>query len=387
MTDRPAQTDGIVQPVVAGVLAAVVGFASAFAIVLEGLRAVGASPAQAASGLLAVTLVQGVLSIGLSVRYRLPISIAWSTPGAALLATVGPPVGGFDVVVGAFLVAALLVVVAGSWQPLGRLVTSIPIPLASAMLAGILLSFCLAPVAAVTTEPLLALPMVLIWAIGLKFFPRYAVALGLVAAVVAVLVTVPLPPGILAWPAPVLVTPDLTIAAVLEIALPLFIVTMASQNIPGLTVLRANGYEPPAGKLFAATGIGSGVTAVFGGHTVNLAAITAALCAGPEAHPKPARRYIAGISNGVAYLVFALGVGLAAAFVAASPPILIQGVAGLALLGTFGNAMRMALADDATRLPAVATFVTTASGVTVLGIGGAFWGLIVGGALYLVLRE
>ena len=212
--------------------------------------------------------------------------------------------------------------------------------------------------------------------------------IAVVVTAVIVAITTPMPPGALAHllPQPVLFVPAFTLQALVGIAIPLFIVTMASQNVPGLAVLAVNGYQPAVGPIFIWTGLGSVATAFFGGHSLNLAAITAALCAGPEAHPDPARRWIASVSCGAFYVVLAFGASFAAAFVTASPPLLIEAVAGLALLGSLGGALSSALARDEDRLPAVVTFVTTASGVSFFGIGAAFWGLIAGGALMAVLR-
>ena len=181
--------------------------------------------------------------------------------------------------------------------------------------------------------------------------------------------------------------PAFTLAAAIGIALPLFLVTMASQNIPGMAVLNANGYRPPPGPLFAATGAFSLLGAPFGGHAVNLAAITAALCAGPEAEPDPARRWWAAVVAGAVYVGFGLLAGTAAAFVGAAPPVLIQAVAGLALLGAFGSALQAAVAAPAQREAAVITFLVTASGLTLLGISGAFWGLLAGGAMLALHRR
>ncbi|WP_343057400.1 benzoate/H(+) symporter BenE family transporter [Chthonobacter rhizosphaerae] len=377
----------LVQPVSAGLLAAVVGFASSFTIVLAGYAAVGASPAEAASGLMAVSLAMG-LSAVLSLRTRMPIAIAWSTPGAALLVATGAPAGGFPVAVGAFLVTAALIVAAGVVKPFGRAVAAIPMPLAGAMLAGVLLDLCLAPMRAVGAMPALALPIVLTWALALRFARLWAVPIATVVTAAIIVMATPLPDGALAdvWPKPVLVAPVFTLDAVIGIAIPLFIVTMASQNVPGLAVLRANGYRPDVPPIFVATGLVSAMTAPFGGHTVNLAAITAALCAGPEAHPDPARRWIAGVAAGCAYGVIAVLAPAAAAFIAASPPLLIQAVAGLALLGSLAGALSTALAREEDRVPAILTFVTTASGLSFFGIGAAFWGLVAGGLVMLLLR-
>ena len=378
----------MIQPISAGLLVGIVGFASTFAVVLQGLVAVGATRDQAASGLLALLVVKGLLAVGLSWRSRMPISIAWSTPGAALLIATGVPQGGFPVAVGAFLVAAGLIVGAGLWRPFGRAVAGIPLGLASAMLAGILFGLCTAPVRAVAALPALALPVIVVWALALRFARPYAVPLAVLLTGIVVAASTPLPPGALAdiAPRPVLVPPSLTLDAIFGISVPLFIVTMASQNVPGLAVLNANGYRPAVGPIFVATGLASSLVACFGGHGVNLAAITAALCAGPEAHPDPSRRWIAGVAAGATYLALGLSAGFAAAFVAASPPLLIESVAGLALLASLGGALQTALARDEERLPAMVTFVTAASGVTFFGVGSAFWGLLAGAALLGALR-
>jgi benzoate membrane transport protein len=376
------------QLLTAGVLTAVVGFASSFPVVLQGLDAVGASPAQAASGLLALCLAQGGIGLWLSLRTRMPISIAWSTPGAALLIATGAPGGGFPDAVGAFLASSVLMVAAGFWKPFGRAVAAIPPALASAMLAGVLLDLCLAPMRAVAAMPMLALPILVVWAVALRFARLYAVPVAVAVTAAIILLATPVPEGALAqpWPQPVLVVPTFSVDAMVGIALPLFIVTMASQNVPGLAVLHANGYRPPIGPLFVSTGMASAAGAWFGGHAVNLAAITAALCAGPEAHPDPSRRYLAAAVSAAAYLVLALFAGFAAAFIAASPPLLIQAVAGLALLGSLGGALTSALAREEERLPAILTFVTTASGLSFFGIGAAFWGLVAGALLMVLLR-
>ena len=382
-------TAGLFQPITAGLLAAVVGFGSSFAVVLQGLSAAGASPAEAASGLLAVSLMMGLLGIGLSVQNRIPIAVAWSTPGAALLVATGAPEGGFPVAVGAFLAAAGLIVVAGVWRRFGEAVAAIPASLANAMLAGVLMELCLAPVRAVAAMPTLALPIVLVWALAWRFAKLYAVPIAVLVTAGVVLVATPIPTGALAdiVPHPVWVMPAFSLDALFGIGLPLFLVTMASQNVPGLAVMRANGYRPPVAPIFVSTGLGSVVTAMLGGHSVNLAAITAALCAGPEAHPDPTRRWIAAVANGIGYIVLGLFAGFAAAFIAASPPLLIEAVAGLALLGALASALSNALAAETERTAAIMTFVTTASGVSFLGVGGAFWGLLAGGAMLALQRS
>ncbi|MBY0335919.1 MAG: benzoate/H(+) symporter BenE family transporter [Acetobacteraceae bacterium] len=377
----------MLQPVTIGLLAAFVGFASSFAVVLAGLAAVGASPAQAASGLVILSAVMGLLGLLFSLRWRMPVSVAWSTPGAALLVTSGVPAGGFAAAVGAFLFCAALIVLAGLSRPVARAVERIPAPIAGAMLAGVLLDLCLAPVRAVAEIPWLALPVVLAWAVMLRLNRLWAVPVAVLVAMLGIAFGVGWPAGVsLSAPRLEWVWPAFEVQALIGIGLPLFLVTMASQNLPGYAVLRANGYGPPIAPIFVGTGAGSVVTAAFGGQAVNLAAITAALCAGPEAHPDPARRWVAAVVTGLGYLGFALIAGAAAAFVAAAPPVLIQAVAGLALLTSLAGALSAALAVEETRLPAVLTFVVTASGLSVAGIGAAFWGLMAGVGLLALLR-
>lgn len=376
------------QPILAGLLAALVGYASTFAIVLAGLAAVGASPAEAASGLLALCLAQATLNIVGAWRTKTPLSFAWSTPGAAFLLSLGQFEGGFSAATGGFIMAAALVVLAGFWTPFARAVAAIPASIANAMLAGILLTLCLAPLQAIEAEPTLALPIIFAWALGLVFFRRWAVPVAVLVTIVVLALTTKLPPGALqvGLPALVPVLPVFTIDAFVRLALPLFVITMASQNLPGIAVMKANGYDVASAPVFVATGLLSGVAALFGGHATNLAAITAAINAGPEAHPDPARRWPASVTTGIAYLPLGLLAGLAAAFITASPPILIQAVAGLALLTSLAGALANALGNDEERLPAILTFVTAASGVTIVGIGAAFWGLVAGIVLLVLLR-
>jgi benzoate membrane transport protein len=369
------------QAMAAGLLAAFVGFASSFAVVLQGLAAVGASPAEAASGLMALSLAMGLCGIWLSLRYRMPISIAWSTPGGALLAASAVPEGGFAAAIGAFLVSGALIVLAGLWKPLGRAVAAIPPALANAMLAGILFGLCLAPARAVAEAPLPGLAILVAWALVGRINRLLAVPAAVLVALGVILATVELPAGAPLVAMPVLTWPVFAPSALLGIALPLFLVTMASQNIPGIAVLSANGYRPEPGPLFTATGLFSLVAAPLGGHAVNLAAITAALCANESAHPDPAKRWWAAVVGGLGYVGFALVCGAAVAFVSAAPPVLIQAVAGLALLGAFAGSVVAGLSAPETREAAVVTFIATASGLSAFGIGSAFWGLLAGGAM------
>ena len=372
----------------AGFLAAFVGFASSFAIVVQGLRAAGATEGEAASGLMALSIAMGLGGIILSLKASMPISVAWSTPGAALLVSTGLIEGGFAGAVGAFLISAVLLLLAGIWRPLGQAIAAIPASLANAMLAGILLHLCLAPVHAVAEKPLIGLAIVIVWAVVARFKRIYAVPAAFIVTIVLIVMTgagAPIPIGAII-PHPVLIMPVFSLANVISVAIPLFIVTMASQNIPGVAVLAINGFKPEPGPLFTVTGLLSLLSVPFGGHAVNLAAITAAMCAGPEAHPDPARRYWAGIASGVLYIVFGFLAGGATALISLSPPVLIEAVAGLALIGAFGSSLHAAVSDAKDREAAIITFLVAASGLSIFGIGGAFWGLLAGGAIFALRR-
>ena len=384
--------DFSLQSLFMGCLTAFVGFASSFAVVLQGLKGVGATDIEAGSGLMALSVSMGVCAIVLSLATRLPVSIAWSTPGAALLATTGAVAGGFPAAVGAFLICALLIVIAGLFRPLGRAVAAIPAPLANAMLSGVIIGLCFAPVKAVAFNPWLGLPIIAAWIVVGAFKRLFAVPAALLAFVLVLVFGVEIPPDALAaWsqslaPPVEFVMPVFTLPALVSIALPLFIVTMASQNIPGIAVLKVNHYEPQPGPLFAVTGLFSLFSAPFGGHAVNLAAITAAMCAGEDAHADPKRRYWAAVIGGVGYVILGLLAGAVTASVALAPPVLIQAVAGLALIGAFSGSAVAAFREPETREAAALTFLITASGISFGGISGAFWGLIAGGAMMALQR-
>lgn len=388
MTATTTRSD-YAQPVIAGILAAIVGYASTFTLMLAALTAAGASPDQAGSGLFSICIAIGILNIVVAWRVRTPISFAWTTPGIAFLLTIGEPVGGFPAVAGAFLACAALISLTGLIRPLAQLVAAIPAAIANAMLAGMLLVLCLAPINAVAEMPLQALPILLAWALGLRFARRYAVPIAVAVTGVVLATTTHLPAGIFdgAWPSLVPIMPVFTLDAFIRIALPVYVVTMASQNLPGVAVMKANGFTIRPAPIFILTGIASALTAVFGGVASNLAAITAAICAGPEAHPDPARRWPAPVAAGFTYLALGLLASLAAAFVAASPPLLIQAVAGLALFSSLASSLAGALADEEMRLPAILTFVVTASGITIIGVGAPFWGLVGGIVLLLILCQ
>ncbi|MEO1192641.1 MAG: benzoate/H(+) symporter BenE family transporter [Pseudomonadota bacterium] len=368
-----------------GLVAAFVGFASSFAIVLQGFAAVGASPAQAASGLMAIAVAKGVAAIIMSARARIPISFAWSTPGAALLVTTGALPGGFNEAVGGFLVCALLLILTGLWRRLADLVSRIPAPLANAMLAGVLLDLCLAPFKAIQFNPLWGLAILVAWVVGRRLHPLLAVPAALLAFTAVVIFGVQPDAAALAdlplLTEPVLVTPVFSFGAVIGLALPLYLVTMAGQNLPGAAVLKAHGYERRAGPDIAASGLASLFAAPFGGHAANYAAITAALCMGKEANPDPTKTYWAAMAAGLCYIFFGLLAGATTAFVTLAPQVLIQAVGGVALFGAFSAAALGAFREAQDREASAVTFLLTASGITFFGISGAFWGLLAGGAI------
>lgn len=382
----------VVQPIGAGIVGAIAGFATSFALVIAALQAMGATAAQASSGLLALCLVVGILSIIFTLWLRIPVSFAWSTPGAALLIAAGHNNASFAAAIGAFIVCALLIVLCGVWPALGALITRMPRSIANAMLAGILLPICLAPVQAAVELPLLALPVILTWLVLARVAPRWAVPTAMVVAIIVIVVSVNAAEGS-RWLTGATLVPQLAFVApifdplvILSVGLPLFIVTMAGQNVPGFAVMNTFGYTVPHRAVFVGTGLASATAAIFGGHVINLAAITAAIMASPEAGEDKTQRWIAPFTAGIGYLVLGLGAGVATALVSASPPILIVAVAGLAVLGALVSSITAALEQPAHRIAAVATFLVVASGVVILTIGSALWGLLVGGVIMAWLR-
>lgn len=377
------------QPISAGIIAALVGYTSAFAVVLTGLAAVGATPRQAASGLLALCVTQAVGMIWLSRRYRMPLVLVWSTPGVALLAGTDTLDGGWPVAVGAFVVAGAAYVLTGLWPALGRLISRIPSPIAQAMLAGVVLELCLAPVSAVQDNPGAILPIALIWLIGVRWAPRWAVPAAFLAAGVVIGVDMIRHGSSIAGSAllPELsfTAPQWSWAAMIGIALPLYIVTMASQNVPGVAIMKSLGYDVPWRGSIVTAGVATMAGATAGGHSVNLAAISAALAAGPPAGPDPKRRWIASQSAGCTYLVLAIGSAALASLVAVAPAGVIATVAGLALLGTLADALEGAVSQRTGREAAVITFLVAASGISIAGIGSAFWALVAGLVVHCVL--
>lgn len=375
------------QAVLAGAMCALVGFTSSFTVVLAGLYAMGASHAQAASGLLTVSLTMGLGSIVFSWRTRMPITLAWSTSGAAMLATMAVPRGGFATAVGAFVVSGVLLTLCGLVPALGRLIQRLPAALGSAMLAGVLLPLVLAPAATAVRDPWAILPPIVVWLAVTRLAPRWAPLASLGAAGVVIAARGALGHLDLSHAAPRLepVLPVLDPQAVLAISVPLVIVTMTSQNIPGIAILSGMGYRPGTRGPLTYAGAASVVGAVGGAHAINLAAISAALAAGPEAGPDTARRWPAGVTAGIGYATLGLLAGLVTAVAAAAPQGLLEAVAGLALIGTFAGALNGAMTATATRLPAAGTVIVGASGIVVAGIGATFWSLLTGLVLHAVL--
>lgn len=380
----PAEGGGH-SPVLAGVITAVVGFSSSFVVVLAGLAAVGATSAQAASGLATLCAAQSAGMLWLTLRHRIPISLAWSTPGAALLATSGGVAGGWSAAVGAFVGTGVLIVLTALVPRLGDLVAAIPVSLARAMLAGVLLPLCVAPVTALVDSPTAVAPVVLTWLVLLRPAPRWAVPGALAVALATVLLRSHVPGDALV-PTLTWTTPSWSTSAMVGVALPLYVVTMASQNVPGVAVMRGFGFTVPWRETLTVTGLATVAGASSGGHAVNLAAITAALSAGPTAGPDRDRRWIAAVTAAGVYLALAVASSGLAAMVAAAPDGLMQAAAGLALLGTFAASLADALAETTDREAVAATLVVAASGVTVLGIGAAFWALVAGLVVRAVLR-
>ncbi len=362
-------------------LAAFVGFGSSFAVIIRGVTAAGANPAQAASGLLALCVMTGICGILLSLRTRMPIIVAWTTPGAALLAS-GPPVhGGFGYAIGAFLIAGMLIILAGLWPAMSRAVGAIPRSLASAMLGGIVFGLCLAPVLGLQEKPGFIVIILVVWVVVGRLKRALAVPAAVVVAVGLAALDLHGGAALSLKPQLVWVTPRFSLSTIVSLAIPLFVVTMAGQNIPGFAVLSMNGYRPRHATLLGATGLATVLVAPLGAIPINLAAITAAMCASHEAHADPRRRWWASAVAGGVYVVIGLFSGLITTFIARSSPVLITAVAGIALFGALGSAVAGATAEPRERDAAMVTFIFAASGFRILGIGGAFWGLLAGGAI------
>lgn len=361
----------------AATVAALVGYAASVAIILAAATALGATEAQTASWLLAVSLGKAAGSAFLSYRSRVPVVLAWSTPGAALVAATS----GISLAeaVGAFIVAGLLIAATGLIRPLGALVARIPDGIAAGMLAGVLLPFCLQGAGAAHGLPGVVLPMVAVFLAVRLWNPALAVLAAFAAGVILALLTgVDLSALALTPPRLTPVLPEFRLSVILGLGLPLYLVTMASQNLPGFATLRAAGYEPPVAPALTVTGLISAVTAFFGAHTTSMAAITAAICLGPDVHPDRDRRWVVGLAYAGAWVVLGLLSPTVLQLIAALPGPVVLALVALALLSPLMGALSAAFAAPEQRFAATLTLTVTASGVAAFGIGAAFWGLVAG---------
>ncbi len=371
----------------AGFVAVLVGFTSSVAIVFQAALAFNATPEQITSWMWALGLGMGLCSLLPSLWLRKPVMVAWSTPGAAVLAVAGT---GFSMAeaVGAFMVCAVLITLLGITGWFEKLMNRIPLAIASALLAGVLARFGLQAFAAAQSALPLVLLMLLTYLLCKRFLARYAIPLTLLIAIIFVAVKgqLTLATVHLSLAMPVFTAPLFTWSAAISLALPLFVVTMASQNLPGVAAIRAAGYDMPLSKIITLTGLATLVLAPFGAFALNLSAITAAICMGKEAHPDPDKRYMASAACGAIYIAIGLFGTVVTGLLGAFPKELIVAIAGLALLGTISAGLATALKDETHREAAIITFLVTLSGVVIAGIGSAFWG-VVAGALALFVQN
>ena len=364
----------------AGAIVVLVGYTSSVAIIFQAIEAVGATQAQANSWLVALGLGMGLTSLVLSLWFRMPILTAWSTPGAALLA-VGLKDVPLDQAVGAFIFCGALLTLTGLTGWFERLTKLIPDTLANALLAGILFQFGLSAFTALNDDTALVALMGAAFLLGRLFFPRYNIPVVLLVGCIWAAFSGSfgdLQHLNLSLSMPEFVTPSFSLPVLIGIGLPLYIVTMCSQNMPGVVTLRSAGYHPPVSASLTVTGLASLLLAPFGGYAFNLAAITAAICAGPEADDYPKTRYLSSVIAGLLYCLVGLGGATVISLFLIAPKALVATIAGLALLSTIGNSLSHALSDTQNREAALITFMTTVSGVSFFGIGAAFWALVLG---------
>lgn len=373
----------------AGFVAVLVGFTSSVAIVFSAALALGATAAQLSSWMWALGLGMGLCTLLPSLWLRQPVMVAWSTPGAAVLATAAVS-GGFGMAeaTGAFIACAALIVLFGVTGWFEKLLGRIPMPIASALLAGVLTRFGLDAFVALQSALGLVLLMLVTYLVGRRFWARYAVPSVLVVGIAYAALNGQLRLGGVQWglALPVFTMPEFTLRAMVSLALPLFVVTMASQNLPGVAAIRAAGYDMPISKIITLTGLATLLLAPFGAFALNLSAITAAICMGREAHPDPDKRYMAAVSCGAIYCVIGLFGAAVTGLLTAFPRELVVAIAGLALLGSIGGGLAVALKEETQREAALITFLVTLSGMSLAGIGSAFWG-VVAGALALFVQQ
>ena len=375
-------------PILAGSVSAITGTAASTGVVLAAMKGLGATNGQVLSVVFVSTAIFGLLSIVLSLRFKMPISIVWSTPGAALLVAAGTLNLGFPVAVGSFIISGVLLTLTGLWPALGKLVTSIPKPIASAMLAGVIFSFCVAPFQSITKNPWVILPALLVWLVLYRFATIWAAPAAIAVMGVMIAFTIPIPATDFSLiPHVEFTMPEFSLAGIISISLPLYLVTMASQNIPGIAIMKSFDYEVPFKPLMLSTGMATVLSAPFGGFAYNHAAITAALNANDHAHPDRSKRYLASVYGGYVYLALALVVVPFIAIVLNVPSSLILAMAGIALFGTITSAVTSATEEAELRLPAVVTFLIGASGFAIWGVGAAFWALLTGVLIWQVLKK
>ncbi|MBC3378657.1 benzoate/H(+) symporter BenE family transporter [Serratia fonticola] len=371
--------------IVAGFVAVLVGYTSSAAIIFQAAAAAGASPIQIGGWLSMLGLGMGITSLGLSLYYRTPILTAWSTPGAALLVTSLPGTP-LNEAIGVFIFASGLILLCGVTGLFAKLMNHIPQAISAAMLAGILLRFGLDAFASLQINFSLSAAMCLVYLFTRRYLPRYGIVLTLLAGLIiaALQGNIHFTQQTVSFAKPEFIAPHFTLPTLLGIGIPFFVVTMASQNAPGIATLKAGGYDVPTSSLMSWTALTALVLAPFGGFTVCIAAITAAICMGPDVHPDPNRRYMAAVAAGGFYLLAGVFGGTIGMLFSALPVTLIHTIAGLALLGTIAGSLQRALQDDKQRDAAVITFLITASGLTLLNVGAAFWGLIGGVLAYAI---
>ncbi|KAF0808847.1 benzoate transporter [Alcanivorax sp. S71-1-4] len=377
----------LAHPAVAGLISVIVNYGGTFILVFQAARVAGLSPELTASWVWSTSIGVGVTGILLSWISREPIITAWSTPAAAFLVTALANTS-YAEAIGAYLISAAAFMVLGLSGWFERVIRLIPPGVAAGLLAGILLQFGIGAFGSLSIDPLLVVLLILAYVVFKRFSTRYAVV-GILVLGLAFLLSqdrVDVSGVRLAFAAPVFTMPVFSLNALLSVALPLFLITLTGQYMPGMLVLRHDGFRTSANTIVTITGLGSLLMAPFGSHAFNLAAITAAICTGRDAHEDPSKRWIAGIVAGIFYLLVGVfGVTLAAVFMA-FPATFIATLAGLALLGTIGGSLASAMADARTREASLITFLAAAANITLLGIGGAFWGLVIGLAAYAVLN-
>lgn len=377
-----------VSAVMAGLIATLISYAGPLVIVFQAAKSAGLPDVVVSSWVWAISIGSGVLGIVLSLRYKVPIVIAWSAPGSALLVTMLPDIS-INEAIGAYVLSSLIILLIGVSGAFDRIVGKLPPALSAAMLAGILFSFGTRLFVSLQAKPVLVLAMFVTYLLSRRVASRYAVALVLAVGCAVAVTGGELHSSALTivLASPQWISPEISVHAALNIALPLVVVALTGQFVPGIAVLRNDGYQTPARPLIASSALGTLLLAPFGCHGLNLAAITAAICTGREAHEDPTRRYVAGVAGGVAYLLLGVfGATLVSVF-SAFPHELIAALAGLALFGAIGGALAGAMGVPQDREPALITFLVTASGMSFLGLSAAFWGLIFGIAAHLMMAS